>query len=441
MATLNPSVTVSSSISDTDSQEVSMKPTEFQPHTLNFFRSTGPQMQPARAVYLKTFFGGCLLIAITIFAVFPIYWGALWETPAHPLRGWIVDFDGGQIGSTITQGLTSAALVQASGSYVAWIVVPSSNFPNGPSDVAEKVLDEKAWVAVTIHANSSTQLQASLAQPDPSYDPTKVISVYAVEARNENAFRLITRPTVQQELGVLISQFTLQLSQDVLSLPVNTTDVSANSPQTLLQPIGYQIINLRPFDHPLASAITSIGLVFLLVLSFFLVVIGKSARDVAGLEHLLTIRSLILVRLGAPFIGYFFISLFYSLMSRAFQLPFNRFFGDAGFLIFWMLNWVGMLSLGLALESLVTNLTVRFIPFFMIFWVISNISVCFFPIDALPVVYKYAYAFPFYNVSRGVRTIVFGTRNTLAMNFGILIAWVVVSCITLPLFQIIVSRR
>jgi hypothetical protein len=110
-----------------------------------------------------------------------------------------------------------------------------------------------------------------------------------------------------------------------------------------------------------------------------------------------------------------------------------------------MLSYVGMLSVyassvilsspanssfsGLALESLVTLLTVKFIPFFMLMWIISaflsltrcvlpltarllaNISVCIFPIEVLPRIFRYGYASPFYNVSRGMRTIVFGTKN------------------------------
>jgi len=36
-----------------------------------------------------------------------------------------------------------------------------------------------------------------------------------------------------------------------------------------------------------------------------------------------------------------------------------------------MLNYVGMLATGLALESLITLLTVKGIPFFMLTWIIS----------------------------------------------------------------------
>ena len=150
-------------------------------------------------------------------------------------------------------------------------------------------------------------------------------------------------------------------------------------------------------------------------------------------------------------------------------------------MIFWMLNWIGMLSVyvichfaneaaiirliipfplsGLALESLITLLTPKFIPFFMLLWIIcellllqrlqvllttprllippdtfsscsgllftrcpntftlesamtGDVSVCIFPIDILPRIYHYGYAAPFYNISNSIRSIVFGTKNT-----------------------------
>lgn len=41
-----------------------------------------------------------------------------------------------------------------------------------------------------------------------------------------------------------------------------------------------------------------------------------------------------------------------------------------------------------------------------------NVSVCIFPIEVMPIVFRYGYATPFYNVSHAVRCIVFGTKNT-----------------------------
>ncbi|KAG5641495.1 hypothetical protein DXG03_005092 [Asterophora parasitica] len=138
---------------------------------------------------------------------------------------------------------------------------------------------------------------------------------------------------------------------------------------------------------------------------------------------------------------YFIISLFFSLLSVAFQLSFSLRFGRGGFVIYWMLNWAGMSAVGLALESLVTLLTTRFIPFFLLSWIIVNVSVTQNPIEIIPVVYRYGYAAPFYNISHGVRTIIFGTKNQVGQNFGVLFAWIAISCISLALIQWYVRRR
>jgi len=138
---------------------------------------------------------------------------------------------------------------------------------------------------------------------------------------------------------------------------------------------------------------------------------------------------------------YFLLSLLYSLLALAFQLQFTKKFNDAGFVVFWMLNYASMLAVGLALDAVITLLPVPLLPFFLLLFIIANVAVCAFPIEVLPHIYRYGYAMPFYNVSRGVRTILFATKNTVALTFGILIAWIAISCITIPLFQWLVRRH
>ncbi|KAF7298491.1 DUF3533 domain-containing protein [Mycena kentingensis (nom. inval.)] len=90
---------------------------------------------------------------------------------------------------------------------------------------------------------------------------------------------------------------------------------------------------------------------------------------------------------------------------------------------------------------MLTLLTIRFVPFFLILWIIANVAAAVYPIQALPHIYRYGYGFPVYNISRAVRAIVFGTKNELGMNFGVLFAWIVLSCVTISLFQWFVRRR
>ncbi len=47
-------------------------------------------------------------------------------------------------------------------------------------------------------------------------------------------------------------------------------------------------------------------------------------------------------------------------------------FGHSGFLVFWMLSYVGMLAIGLAIEAMFTILNIRFTPFFLITWIIGQ---------------------------------------------------------------------
>jgi hypothetical protein len=205
--------------------------------------------------------------------------------------------------------------------------------------------------------------------------------------------------------------------------------------------VSFNINNLAPFDIPVASAVTFVGLLYQAILAFFLVMAGAAARQASGIEQLVSLKSLIAIRLVVPLVAYFLLSLCYSLLSLAFQVNFDRKFGHSGFVIFWMVNWLGMLASGLTFESMITILTPQFVPFFLLPYIIVNVSVCTFPVEVLPTIFRYGYASPFYHMSHAIRTILFGTKNTVGFNMSVLIVWVAISCITLPLFQWLVWRK
>ncbi|KAJ6537664.1 hypothetical protein B0H19DRAFT_372573 [Mycena capillaripes] len=400
------------------------------------FLDKSPEASAARAIYLKIVFGGVAALAVVIFAVFSIYWGSVWSTPHHTLPGWIVDFDGGAVGHAVSSAL-SATNPGTNG--VAWQVVDASQFPEGISQLQSAIVQEKTWYAVTINLGASDNLTAAVSAIDGSYNSSMAITFMGSEARNENIYRLHSR-MVSAQLEAITHQFTLQFIKNISSSS-NVATILSTAPQLIARPIYFTVENIRPFDVAVASAVTFVGLIYLLILSFFIVMVSTGARDASGLEKRLTLGSLVRVRIATSFMAYFFISLFYTLLSRAFQLPFDRQFGSAGLVIFWMLNWMGMLACGLALEAMITLLSVRFVPFFLIIWIISNVSVSVFPLQVLPHLYRYGYAFPFYNISRAVRSIIFATKNDVGMNFGVLIAWIALSCLTLPLFQWFMRRR
>jgi hypothetical protein len=63
----------------------------------------------------------------------------------------------------------------------------------------------------------------------------------------------------------------------------------------------------------------------------------------------------------------------FSLVSVAFLVDFSRKYGRVGFFIYWMANWVTMSGLGFVMETVFLWLG-PFFPFFLLFWVIINVS-------------------------------------------------------------------
>lgn len=186
-----------------------------------FWDKGDPELERARAIYFHAYFVGLVAIIITIFVVFSIYWGSLWRVPNHALQGWVVvrlslvlvvllrrwwhyglgqDFDGEDIGQTVTQ-----SLLDSHSRIIRWRAVPTLQFPNGIEDVVSAIVkEESVWVAITsessdlkfskrnteqslVNSNSTSTLQSALEHPDPLLDTSNSISVYAAEARNENA--------------------------------------------------------------------------------------------------------------------------------------------------------------------------------------------------------------------------------------------------------------
>jgi hypothetical protein len=99
-----------------------------------------------------------------------------------------------------------------------------------------------------------------------------------------------------------------------------------------------------------------------------------------------------------------------------------------------------MMASGIVLENVNNLLGKPFTSVFFIFWTLSNIATGLYPIQLLSNFYKWGLAWPLRHDIIGARTLLFGTKNVLGQNFGVLLAWVVVS-IALQPFTIWVQLR
>ncbi|KAF5386487.1 hypothetical protein D9757_005893 [Collybiopsis confluens] len=253
------------------------------PFSASFFDSN---MKVARGIYLKILIGGCFALIVVMFTVFSIFWGALWKTPAHKLKGWVVDFDQSSVGNAMVQALLESS--SSASSHIEWTSVPSSNFLGGPSEVANDVVEQRTWIAVVVHGNATSNLQAAVSSADASYNGTSAITVYGNQARSENGYNALLAPTVQSALLAATARFAQTFAKQLASSSSsNLTNLLSNAPQVVTQPISFTIDNLRPFNIPVATALTYVGLIYTLILTFFIVNIGVAARQMSGLESIL----------------------------------------------------------------------------------------------------------------------------------------------------------
>ena len=125
---------------------------------------------------------------------------------------------------------------------------------------------------------------------------------------------------------------------------------------------------------------------------------------------------LILWRWCATLSAYFMLSLAYSFVSLAFQINFSHTnpitsetlptlssagnpvsYGSGTFVVYWMLNFFGMIALGLACENVAMVVGMPWMGLFLIFWVITNVSTSFYDIEIAPGFYRWGYAWPLHS--------------------------------------------
>jgi len=270
-----------------------------------------------------------------------------------------------------------------------------------------------------------------------------------------------------------------------------------NVPQAISPAVGFSMYNLRPFSPPAATPSVTIGLIYLIVcynvlcpttygnktdskqiiaffsFSFYMPHHSKFQQPTKkSNQKKLKFPQLIIWRIFASFTAYFFLSLFYSFVSLSFQINFYAppgpetevaspatGYGHASFVVYWMLNFIGMGALGLACENVAMIVGQPWAALWLIFWVISNgtgfpftvsphspscrtrsklmsnpkiVSTSFYNIDLAPRFYHWGYAWPLHNIVEAARTILFDTHSRVPQNFGILLGWIVVNVMFFP---------
>lgn len=246
-----------------------------------------------------------------------------------------------------------------------------------------------------------------------SYDPLGACQVVWVEARDHDTYSSYIIPLLNKLQTEITFSFGSMWAEMVLKDSNIATENLQRAPQALNPAIGFSKYSLRPFAPAVLIPAVSVGLIYLIIISFFSFAffLPIHLRFITPDGHPpLKFWQYIIWRWVATVSAYCLPSLTYSLVSLAFQIPFNNHtapdtdvaknsnaYGKGTFPVYWMINFVGMIALGLACENVAMTVGQPWLALWLIFWVISNVSTSFYPIELAPRFYCWGYAWPLHN--------------------------------------------
>ncbi|CAD6581289.1 MAG: hypothetical protein TREMPRED_002975 [Tremellales sp. Tagirdzhanova-0007] len=388
-----------------------------------------PEMAHFRKILFKILLSTMVLLIVLMWTCFTLYWGSLWKSNKYTnkLTVRIIDRDGAGIGSYVSQGLLSETNLR-------YFVTSPNELPT-QADVEHDLVEEGAWAAVIIMAGATNALNHARSVGNASYNASSAIQLMYPQARQETAFGSYLIPYAQAALGAITEQYSAQsAAQYILANARNVTAMNllARAPTTISNCLSFTSVNIRPYNQPVASAITLVGLIYMTIFAFIITMTNSACREI--IAPFLTTRAYIAYRLIVPLVLYLVISFFLAMINLPFKVDFGAHYTYAGGFFLWAFTlFLGMSSQGLATEFAITLIGPKFVSFFLIMLIIANVSVVALPSDLQPWIFRYGVAMPFSQLSKAVRTIIFNTKNEVARNLGILLSWVVVSLITIAI--------
>ncbi|KAI5474765.1 hypothetical protein MNV49_002498 [Pseudohyphozyma bogoriensis] len=424
------------------------------------------QLAKGRKEMFKATAMGMVMVFLTCWVALPIFWGSCYTLLQYFYRLDIdiYDFDSIASPGTALLGPTlSSSLVatMASTTHVTFNIKDPATAGAGGGmitmeEIENQVVNEVAWATVVINSNASTAWRSAVAGTGgTTYDPEGAVTLVVASARFYQVIDEYLVPYLKPLMQSGLQTASQAAVADELSSLTLTQLVAFSEAQqkALSTPFGMSDSDVRPIlpGQWAGSAPLEAGLIYYIVFAFHLVIFlynGRTSFAIARQKHgvALTFPHVILLRLVPEGILYFILSLWYSLINVAFGVPMdgNGHSGltyGQGFMVFWMLNWITMAALALAMESMVTLLTLKFFTPFLLLWMVLNISSSFFPPDLMGPFYRYGYAMPFWHSTTADKFIFWGTRNRLGLNFGVLAGWVVLSICSITLFELLNQKR
>jgi hypothetical protein len=389
-----------------------------------------PKLRKGHWMVAKMSFFNVLTLAIALTGILPLFWGSMYKRSdrAHNLKMAVINWDNDVVGNAFVDLVNERPNLP----HLVTIKPVVSSEYTSLEQIEELVVQYKFWGAFVVFENSTATLRAALESGNQDDYWFKTLHYFNTGGRQESAHATYCQPQVdaleflfqEQKVPEIIRNLTADFSNDKIK------DLLTNTPRLLTSPLEFQNNDIRPFSGGVASAIDNVGLIYLVIISFYQVMMWGFIHNIQG-EHMI-LWQFFIYRTVINLISIFFISLFFSLVSLAFGQDFTLRYGRGGFVVYWMINFLSMAALGGATDNIMAFFAKKFpatLAIWLLFWVIFNSAPGMFPLEMSPGVYQFGHALPVFNAVEAIRTILFNVHSEIGLNVGVLIGWIALNSV------------
>ncbi|CAL9737861.1 nitrosoguanidine resistance protein Sng1p [Monosporozyma servazzii] len=402
-----------------------------------------PNMKTERKKIYLHFIKIEFILMIFCFTGLVILWGATYRTQAHyhkvKIIALIQDDDVSIYNNTIVP-MTASIPSLISTLPGTWHIFNTSTFQTKYNVSTEDemnqrmiklIYDEKYWLALNVKSNVTQYLYNSLtnlnSKPFNSTDFFQKIYESGRDPIHVNAF-------IVPIMTSLETAFQKYYSKEYIPSFINNITLTNFGNVPKAGHIAFEKIDYRPYYDRILFVATQMACVFALIFTVFqFIVYSKLHGEVTKLVK----RShKIYYRVGLSVLTHFFSSLFWCTIHSVYQVDSTKAFGRAGFVVLWMSTWLYMWAVGGANEnvlSIIFAVNPSFLGFWVVGFILMNISATFFPMVLDNSFYRYGYFMPLHNFVDITRVFYMDlSKSHLGRNYGVLVAWIAINTALLP---------
>ncbi|KAL4867118.1 hypothetical protein BDV12DRAFT_123487 [Aspergillus spectabilis] len=364
--------------------------------------------------------GSFILLQLLFLANMSYLYGTAFRSGSryHSINILYVDYDHGIIGQSVKSGYK---YLQSPG--FASLKERSTNDYPSVSDVRQAVCSGDYWAAIYANPDASLHLSDALADPQlaESYDSSQALTYVWNSAKYASTAEIISG-NLQALVQATKSAYTT-INGTAAMATVNITNPSIAN--TLFNPISASTVDLKPSHQGTRFFYNTVGMVMPIIQQFFFIMALNGISTQFGLFRSASFTQNIALRIV--------LSLTYTLVAALLNTGYIWAFRESWsttssqFGLTWMAFWLAMHVHFLVIDTATAFIPMQFMAFFVLTWVILNVSATLFPFDISPGFYRWGHALPAHELYQVLLDIwTEGCNPVLYRALPVLFSWWVV---------------